>query len=85
MPRVAVAKDAELGAIAGPRPSRAKSDPSIDARGRRVMRPANLVLAAIVLQAIVGLALGLPGHLSPDSIVQLYEARTLNSFRSSRR
>lgn len=42
------------------------------------MRPANLVLAAIVLQAIVGLALGLPGHLSPDSIVQLYEARTLN-------
>jgi hypothetical protein len=35
------------------------------------------VLAAIVLQAIAGLALGLPGHLSSDSIVQLYEARTL--------
>ena len=36
-----------------------------------------VVLAAIVLQAIAGLVLGLPGHLSSDSIVQLYEARTL--------
>ncbi len=41
------------------------------------MSPANLVLAAIVLQAIAALALGLPGHLSTDSIIQLYEARTL--------
>jgi hypothetical protein len=39
--------------------------------------PRSLVLAAIVLQGIAGLALGLPGHLSEDSIVQLYEARSL--------
>ncbi|MGE5090297.1 MAG: hypothetical protein ACM3QY_14305 [Candidatus Levyibacteriota bacterium] len=32
----------------------------------------------ILLQAVGGLALGLPGHLSVDSIVQLYEARTLH-------
>ena len=39
--------------------------------------PQLFVHAAIVLQAIAGLALGLPGHLSSDSVVQLYEARTL--------
>jgi len=41
------------------------------------MSPAKLVSAAIVMQAIAGVALGWPGHLSVDSIVQLYEARTL--------
>jgi hypothetical protein len=35
------------------------------------------VRAAIVLEAIAGLALGLPGHLSVDSVIQLFEARTL--------
>lgn len=30
-----------------------------------------------MLQAVAGLALGLPGHLSVDSVMQLYEARTL--------
>ena len=39
--------------------------------------PQLFLYAAIVLQAIAGLALGLPGHLSSDSVVQLYEARTL--------
>jgi hypothetical protein len=31
----------------------------------------------IVLRTVAGLVLGLPGHLSPASIIQLYEARTL--------
>ncbi len=44
---------------------------------RRIL-PTELVAAAMVLQAVAGLALGLPGHLSSDSIVQLYEARTLH-------
>jgi hypothetical protein len=39
--------------------------------------PRNLVLGTILLQAVAGLALGLPGHMSVDSIVQLFEARTL--------
>ncbi len=37
-----------------------------------------IVRAAIVLEAIAGLALGLPGHLSVDSVIQLYEGRTLD-------
>ncbi len=37
-----------------------------------------VVVVAIVLQAIAGLALGLPGHLSVDSVIQLYEGRTLD-------
>jgi len=45
--------------------------------GRSRLSPVNIVWAAIVLQAVLGLVLGLPGHLSSDSIVQLYEARTL--------
>ena len=40
--------------------------------------PRDFVLGVILLQAAGGLALGLPGHLSVDSIVQLYEARTLH-------
>lgn len=36
------------------------------------------VAAILVLQAGIGLYLGLPGQLSPDSIVQLYEGRTLH-------
>jgi hypothetical protein len=39
--------------------------------------PRGAVVAALALQAIAALAIGLPGHLSVDSIVQLYEARTL--------
>lgn len=39
--------------------------------------PRRVVAGALLLQAVAGLALGLPGHLSVDSIVQLYEARTL--------
>ncbi len=31
------------------------------------------VAAVLVLQAVAGLALGLPGHLSVDSVVQLYD------------
>jgi hypothetical protein len=42
------------------------------------MTPAKLVLGAIAAQALAGLVLGLPGHLSSDAIVQLYEARTLH-------
>jgi len=38
---------------------------------------ARIIALAIAMQAIAGLALGLPGHLSSDSVVQLYEARTL--------
>ena len=48
-----------------------------DETSRLPASPRDLVLGAIVLQAAAGLALGLPGHLSVDSIVQLYEARTL--------
>ena len=44
---------------------------------RRAPSRAGIIAIAMATQAIVGLALGLPGHLSQDSIVQLYEARTL--------
>jgi hypothetical protein len=44
---------------------------------RRAPSRAHIVAIAIALQAIAGLALGLPGHLTEDSIVQLFEARTL--------
>ncbi len=35
--------------------------------------PRRAVAAALVLQAVAGLALGLPGHLSVDSVVQYYD------------
>jgi len=40
--------------------------------------PVVLLRIAIALQAAAGLACGLPGHLSVDSVMQLYEARTLH-------
>ncbi|MFA5495984.1 MAG: hypothetical protein WC247_14535 [Porticoccaceae bacterium] len=36
------------------------------------------LLALIAAQLVVGVGLGLPGHLSTDSIIQLYEGRTLH-------
>jgi len=43
-----------------------------------VLRPVarGLMLAAIAAQAILAIAYGVPGHLSVDSVVQLYEGRT---------
>ncbi len=36
------------------------------------------IAGVIVVQAALGLYLGLPGQMSPDSVIQLYEGRTLH-------